>query len=148
MEKNLDRRLPLKDVAAVSGYGLSHFCQRFREEVGLLMATGRRDAEALAAAATSMTVAAEIEAKPVDSVAATVAGETPSARESTPPAAEERCDRCNAAGKLRIVLAGGGDLVFCGHHANQFAPELVKIAVEVIAAPDFDWRGSIELLTN
>jgi hypothetical protein len=37
---------------------------------------------------------------------------------------------------------GGGELVFCGHHANKFAPELVKIAVEVVAAPDFDWRGS------
>ncbi|MFL5770524.1 MAG: ABC transporter ATP-binding protein [Chloroflexota bacterium] len=48
-----------------------------REEVGLLMATGRRDAEALAAAATSMTAAAEIEAKPVDSVAATVDGKAP-----------------------------------------------------------------------
>ena len=50
-----------------------------REEVGLLMATGRRDAEALAAAATSMTAAAEIGAKPVESVAATVATETPAA---------------------------------------------------------------------
>lgn len=59
-----------------------------------------------------------------------------------PPAAEERCDRCNAAGKLRIVLAGGGELVFCGHHANEFAPQLVKIAVEAIAAPDFVWRGT------
>ncbi|MFL5749143.1 MAG: ABC transporter ATP-binding protein [Chloroflexota bacterium] len=48
-----------------------------REEVGLLMATGRRDAEALAAAATSMTAAAEIEAKPDDSVAATVDGKAP-----------------------------------------------------------------------
>jgi general nucleoside transport system ATP-binding protein len=47
-----------------------------REEVGLLMATGRRDAEALAAAATSMAAAAEIEAKPVEAVAATVEGET------------------------------------------------------------------------
>jgi len=73
---------------------------------------------------------------------------TPPPEAAAPPAAEERCDRCSAAGKLRIVLAGGGDLVFCGHHANEFAPELVKIAVEVIAAPDFDWRGSTELLTN
>src|SRR4029079_19820362 len=43
-----------------------------REEIGLLMATGRRDAEALAAAATSMAAAAEIQAKPVESVAATI----------------------------------------------------------------------------
>jgi simple sugar transport system ATP-binding protein len=43
-----------------------------REEIGLLMATGRRDADALAAAATSMTAAAELEAAPVQAVAATV----------------------------------------------------------------------------
>jgi hypothetical protein len=67
---------------------------------------------------------------------------TPPPEATAPPAAEERCDRCAAAGKLRIVLAGGGELIFCGHHANKFAPDLVKIAVEVVAAPDFTWRGS------
>jgi len=67
---------------------------------------------------------------------------TPPPEAAAPPAAEERCDRCPAAGKLRLVLAGGGDLVFCGHHANKYAPDLVKIAVEVVAAPDFDWRGA------
>src|SRR4051794_4238849 len=50
-----------------------------REEVGLLMATGRRDAEALAAAATSMAAAAEIGAKPVASVSATVDEAAPTA---------------------------------------------------------------------
>jgi hypothetical protein len=72
---------------------------------------------------------------------------TPPPEAAAPPAAEERCDRCPAAGKLRLVLAGGGDLVFCGHHANKYAPDLVKIAVEVVAAPDFTWRGT-ELTTN
>jgi len=67
---------------------------------------------------------------------------TPPPEVGAPPATEERCDRCPAAGKLRLVLAGGGDLVFCGHHANKYAPDLVKIAVEVVAAPDFDWRGA------
>ena len=60
-----------------------------REEVGLLMATGRRDAEALAAAATSMTAAAEIEAKPLDAVAATVDVGAPAAAESASAAAAE-----------------------------------------------------------
>src|SRR5262245_41517977 len=46
-----------------------------REEIGLLMATGRRDADALAAAATSMSAAVEIEAAPVEAVAATVDAE-------------------------------------------------------------------------
>jgi hypothetical protein len=72
---------------------------------------------------------------------------TPPPEATAPPAAEERCDRCNAAGKLRVVLAGGGELVFCGHHANKFAPELVKITVETVAAPDFAWRGT-ELTEN
>lgn len=58
------------------------------------------------------------------------------------PAADERCDRCNAAGKLRVKLAGGGELVFCGHHANKYAGDLVKIAVDVAADPEFTWAGS------
>jgi len=56
--------------------------------------------------------------------------------------AEERCDRCNAAGKLRVMIAGGGQLVFCGHHANKYAEHLAGIAVEVAVAPDFTWRGA------
>ena len=62
-------------------------------------------------------------------------------------ATDERCDRCMASAKLRVRLAEGGELVFCGHHANKFAPDLVKIAVEVVAAPDFEWRGT-ELTQN
>ncbi len=67
---------------------------------------------------------------------------TPPPEAAAPPAVEERCDRCNATAKLRIVLAGGGELVFCGHHANAFAPELIKIAVEAFPAADFSWRGT------
>jgi len=63
------------------------------------------------------------------------------------PGAEERCDRCLAAGKLRVMIAGGGSLVFCGHHANKYAENLVKIAVDVAVAPDFEWRGT-ELQAN
>ncbi len=57
-------------------------------------------------------------------------------------AAEERCDRCNAAAKLRVRLSEGGELVFCGHHANKYAEHLVKIADSVAVAPEFSWRGS------
>jgi hypothetical protein len=63
-------------------------------------------------------------------------------------AADERCDRCSAAAKLRVRLAEGGDLVFCGHHANKYAEELVKIAVEVAVAPEFEWRGTDLKSTN
>jgi len=58
------------------------------------------------------------------------------------PGADERCDRCSASGKLRVMIAGGGQLIFCGHHANKYAEKLVKIAVDVAVAPDFEWRGS------
>ncbi len=67
--------------------------------------------------------------------------------ETAAPAADERCDRCNASGKLRIVLAGGSELVFCGHHANRYAEDLVKITVDYSTEPDFDWRGS-EMITK
>ena len=72
---------------------------------------------------------------------------TPPSETANAPAADERCDRCNAAGKLRIVLAGGGELVFCGHHANKYAEELVKIAVKAAPDEDFVWRGT-ELMAN
>ena len=72
---------------------------------------------------------------------------TPPPETVAPPAADERCDRCNAAGKLRITLAGGSELVFCGHHANKYAEDLLKIAVDVVVAPEFSWRGT-ELRAN
>jgi hypothetical protein len=72
---------------------------------------------------------------------------TPPPDTVAPPAADERCDRCNAAGKLRVTIAGGGELVFCGHHANKYAEDLVKVAVEFAADPDFAWRGA-ELMAN
>ena len=72
---------------------------------------------------------------------------TPSADSLAGTAADERCDRCNAAGKLRLTLAGGSELVFCGHHANRYAEDLVKIAVQYAADPDFSWRGA-DLISN
>ncbi|GIG60281.1 MULTISPECIES: DUF7455 domain-containing protein [Longispora] len=68
---------------------------------------------------------------------------TPPTELATETAANERCDRCSAAAKLKVVLAGGGDLMFCGHHANKYAEDLVKIAVDFAAEPDFTWRGSV-----
>jgi hypothetical protein len=64
------------------------------------------------------------------------------------PTANDLCDRCSAAGKIRIMTAGGGDLVFCGHHANKYAEDLVKIAVQVAADPEFVWRGTELATTN
>jgi hypothetical protein len=72
---------------------------------------------------------------------------TPPAGNLAGTAADERCDRCNAAGKLRLTLAGGGELVFCGHHANRYAEDLVKIAVQYAADPEFSWRGA-DMMSN
>ena len=72
---------------------------------------------------------------------------TPPAGTVAGPAADERCDRCNAAGKLRITLAGGSELVFCGHHANKYAEDLVKITERFATEPDFSWRGA-DLMAN
>lgn len=55
----------------------------------------------------------------------------------TPPAdstllsSGDRCDRCGAAAKVRAVLSGGGDLVFCGHHAHEYADKLEKVAISI-----------------
>ncbi|HEY3501514.1 MAG TPA: hypothetical protein VGN37_01865 [Actinocatenispora sp.] len=67
---------------------------------------------------------------------------TPPSEAAVPPAAGEQCDRCNAAAKLRVAVAGGGDLVFCGHHANKYAEQLVKIATDVSVDPELTWRGT------
>jgi hypothetical protein len=47
------------------------------------------------------------------------------------PLAGERCDRCTAAAKVRAVLPGGGDLVFCQHHANRYREKLEALAADI-----------------
>jgi hypothetical protein len=42
----------------------------------------------------------------------------------TPLTRLDRCDRCGAAAVLRAVLATGGELLFCGHHAREHGPAL------------------------
>jgi len=63
-------------------------------------------------------------------------------RLETVPSLPDRCDRCAAAGKLRLTLLAGGDLVFCGHHANQHAQELLRLASLITTVDGFEWRGS------
>jgi hypothetical protein len=52
------------------------------------------------------------------------------------PSSGERCDRCGAAAKVRAILPGGGDLVFCGHHGNKYAKDLEKMAVQILRSED------------
>jgi len=43
----------------------------------------------------------------------------------------DRCDRCGAAAVVRAVLPKGGELLFCGHHANEHSTRLEEMAAVV-----------------
>jgi hypothetical protein len=53
----------------------------------------------------------------------------------------ERCDRCGAAAKLEVALTSGGELAFCGHHANRHHADILKVASKVRLEEGFDWTG-------
>lgn len=36
------------------------------------------------------------------------------------------CDRCGAAAKQRFLLSNDQDLVFCGHHSNEYSLVLIE----------------------
>lgn len=52
---------------------------------------------------------------------------------TTPAAltAADRCDRCGAGAAVRVVLASGGELLFCGHHANEHVTRLEQLAAVI-----------------
>ncbi len=50
---------------------------------------------------------------------------------STSLTAVDRCDRCGAQAYLRVELSGGGELLFCAHHAREHGDRLREIAISV-----------------
>ena len=60
---------------------------------------------------------------------------------TTAEAVTERCDRCGAAAKLVVSLTSGGELAFCGHHANRHREDIVRVAERVVLEEGFDWAG-------
>jgi hypothetical protein len=50
--------------------------------------------------------------------------------------ASDRCDRCGAQAYVRAVLPGGGDLLFCRHHARQHESKLRAVAIEITEERD------------
>jgi hypothetical protein len=38
---------------------------------------------------------------------------------SEPLTAADRCDRCGARAYVRVLLPGGGELLFCAHHGRM-----------------------------
>ncbi len=55
------------------------------------------------------------------------------ARSTAPLTAADRCDRCGARGTTRVILSGGGELVFCGHHARKFEDTIRSVAAAVVS---------------
>ncbi|WP_020495094.1 DUF7455 domain-containing protein [Sciscionella marina] len=45
--------------------------------------------------------------------------------------AADRCDRCGAAAKVRVLLPSGGELLFCGHHANEHDAKLRSVEADI-----------------
>ncbi len=43
--------------------------------------------------------------------------------------AADRCDRCGAQARVRVVLSTG-DLLFCAHHAKDYEAKLRPVALE------------------
>jgi hypothetical protein len=43
--------------------------------------------------------------------------------------AADRCDRCGAQARVRVVLTKG-DLIFCAHHAKAYEDKLKVTAVQ------------------
>ncbi len=51
---------------------------------------------------------------------------------TTPPmTAAERCDRCGAQAYVRVLLASGGELLFCAHHGREHSAKLREVAAEI-----------------
>ena len=50
--------------------------------------------------------------------------------------ADDRCDGCGAQAYVRVRLATGGELLFCGHHWGRHSDALLPQAVEVVDETD------------
>jgi hypothetical protein len=57
---------------------------------------------------------------------------TPTLSPTTPLTALDRCDRCAAQAYVRVTLAAGGELLFCGHHFREHEARLRPLASDVL----------------
>ena len=51
--------------------------------------------------------------------------------EPTPLNAVDRCDRCGAQAYVRATLLNGGELLFCAHHAKEYADGLKPVVKHI-----------------
>ncbi len=64
-------------------------------------------------------------------VVSDVTGTVPNLTDRPALAGGDRCDRCGAQAYVRVVLAGGGELLFCGHHYGEHEARLTHVAIAV-----------------
>jgi hypothetical protein len=48
-----------------------------------------------------------------------------------PLTAVDRCDRCGARAYVRVVLPGGGELLFCAHHGRAHETALRAVDADI-----------------
>jgi hypothetical protein len=65
-----------------------------------------------------------------------------------PLSALDLCDRCGAQAYVRVVLLGGGELLFCAHHRRQHGEALARIAAEIQDETDRLSPGQAETPTR
>ncbi|MEV4344202.1 hypothetical protein AB0J83_06970 [Actinoplanes sp. NPDC049596] len=53
----------------------------------------------------------------------------------------DRCDRCSAAARLTVTLTTGGELAFCGHHANRHHEDISRVGERIVLEQGFEWAG-------
>ncbi|MEU8815798.1 hypothetical protein [Paractinoplanes atraurantiacus] len=53
----------------------------------------------------------------------------------------DRCDRCSAAARLTVTLTSGGELAFCGHHANRHHEDISRVGERITLEQGFEWAG-------
>jgi hypothetical protein len=57
--------------------------------------------------------------------------------------ANDRCDRCSAAAKVRATLLTG-ELLFCGHHAKEHGMKIKQVSIK-IEDPEFILHPALAL---
>ncbi len=53
-----------------------------------------------------------------------------------PLTATDRCDRCGARAYVRVLLPGGGELLFCAHHGRAHESALRARDAEILDQTD------------
>jgi len=76
-------------------------------------------------------VCVALSGKELDRVGTKEATLTGAIAPTRPLTALDVCDRCGAQAYVRVLLANGGELLFCAHHGRVHAEALAKVAVDI-----------------